>query len=197
MNPFGYKFQLFGKWIRTDNAEIPKGEYQNGDPFLMNRQIGVGKSGQSEGTRSSMLMEGLENSAVEKARNEEKTEELDLAAGVIISEKEEGDIGGNGGKKSAGVHEFGFFGPDPSNKSSPFEVGPSDNSGPLEVALCSAFNEVDQTSQPRSISPGWAGNQMIMGLKRKGELAEANGDFKRSKVLGYEKLKENFHKLES
>ncbi|GMY34430.1 hypothetical protein FCV25MIE_29672 [Fagus crenata] len=38
---------------------------------------------------------------------------------------------------------------------------------------------------------------MIMGLKRKGELAEANGDFKRSKVLGYEELKENFHKLES
>ncbi|GMY34431.1 hypothetical protein FCV25MIE_29673 [Fagus crenata] len=139
MNPFGYKFQLFGKWIRTDNAEIPEGVYQNGDPFLMNRQIRVGKSGQSEGTRSSMLMEGLENSAMEKARNEEvleivqsqprdgqKTEELDLAAGVIISKKkvieatfnkggsieflnqqqpqsfiakEEGDVGGHGGKK--------------------------------------------------------------------------------------------------
>jgi hypothetical protein len=47
------------------------------------------------------------------------------------------------GKKSEREHEFGFFGPDPSNKSSPFEVGPSDISGPLEVALVSAFNAVD------------------------------------------------------
>jgi hypothetical protein len=237
MNPFGYKFQLFGKWIRTDNAEIPEGVYQNGDSFLMNRQIGVGNSSQRDGTRSSMLMEGLENSAVEKARSEEaleivqsqprdgqKNEESDLAAGVIISgkevieaafnkggsieflnqqqpkifiAKEEGDVGGHGGKKSEKEHEFGCFGPDPSNKSSPFEVGPSDISGPLEVALCSAFNAVDQTSQPWSINSGWAGNQKIMGLKRKGELAETNEDFKRPKVLGYEELKENFHKLES
>ncbi len=36
-----------------------------------------------------------------------------------------------------------------------------------------------------------------MGLKRKGELADTNEDFKRPKVLGYEERKENFHKLES
>uniref|UniRef100_A0A2N9GET6 CCHC-type domain-containing protein n=1 Tax=Fagus sylvatica TaxID=28930 RepID=A0A2N9GET6_FAGSY len=39
-NPFGFSFQLFGKWLRTDNADFPEGVYLNGDPHYQQLRQG-------------------------------------------------------------------------------------------------------------------------------------------------------------